>query len=55
MNKYLITGVQDKELNINIQILSGDIKVQINDFDSTALTKMSKKGSSNIHITIPPK
>jgi hypothetical protein len=55
MNKYLITGVQDKEVNINIQIVSGDIKVQINDFDSTALTKISKKGNNNIHIMIPSK
>jgi len=55
LNKYLITSVADKQLIINIQIMSGDLKVEISDLSSISIKKQNKKGTNNIHISIPPK
>lgn len=54
-NRYTITDTRDEEIIINIQILSGDIKVGVHDFEKVDLTKTNPKGSKNIHITVPPK
>lgn len=54
-NRYTITGTRDEEIIINIQILSGDLKVGVHDFEKVDLTKTNPKGTKNIHITIPPK
>lgn len=40
---------------INIQITSGDLKVEVNDYAGIAIKKENKKGVNNIHIAIPPK
>ena len=38
-NFYQLTGTQDKEIVINIQILSGNLKVDLNDFSKVRLHK----------------
>ena len=55
VNKYLITSAAGKQLFVNIQISSGDLKVQLSDFGSVSVKKQNQKGSSNIHISVPPK
>jgi hypothetical protein len=55
LNKYQITGVFGKEVIINIQITSGDLKVELNDFDTVSITKQNAKGSTNLHIVVPTK
>lgn len=54
-NKYRLTTIKNEEIILNIQITHGDISVNILDFNGVNLTKTNVKGSSNIHITIPPK
>jgi hypothetical protein len=54
-NRYTITGTRDEEIIINIQIISGDLKVGVHDFEKVDLIKTNTKGSKNIHITVPPK
>lgn len=54
-NRYTITGTKDEEIIINIQIISGDLKVGVHDFEKVDLIKTNPKGSKNIHITVPPK
>ncbi len=40
---------------INIQILSGNIRVEVHDFAQVNITKSNTGGSKNIHIVVPPK
>jgi hypothetical protein len=54
-NRYTLTGTKNEEIIINIQIISGNIKVEAHDFEKIDLTKTNAAGSKNIHFTIPPK
>ena len=54
-NRYTLTGTKNEEIVINVQIISGDIKVDVHDFEKISITKSNKPGSKNIHIVIPPK
>jgi hypothetical protein len=54
-NRYTLTGTKNEEIVINVQVLSGDLKVAVHDFEKIDITKTNKAGSKNIHIVIPPK
>ena len=53
MNRYLITGTKNKEIIINLNIVSGNVKVELYNYGKLNLTKENPKGSNNIHIVIP--
>lgn len=54
-NRYTLTAANNEEIIINIQILSGSLKVDVHDFEKIAISKTNPAASKNIHITIPPK
>jgi hypothetical protein len=38
-----------------VQIIQGDIKLTVNDFENIEITKSNKNGEKNIHVAIPSK
>lgn len=54
-NRYTLTGTKNEEIVINIQVISGNVKIEIHDFEKIDLRKSNAAGSKNIHIVIPPK
>jgi len=53
MNRYLITGTKNKEIIINVNIISGNIKVEVVNYGKINFSKENAKGTNNIHIVIP--
>lgn len=54
-NRYTLTGTKNEEIVINVQVLSGNIKVAVHDFEKIDINKSNAANSKNIHIVIPPK
>lgn len=53
INRYLITGTKTKEIIINVNIVSGNLKVELYNYGKVNFSKENPKGSNNIHIVIP--
>lgn len=54
-NRYTLTGTKNEEIVINIQLISGNLKVEVHDFEQIDLKKSNAAGAKNLHIVIPPK
>ena len=53
MNRYLITGTKNKEIIINVNIIGGNVKVEVVNYGKINFSKENAKGTNNIHIVIP--
>ena len=54
-NRYIITSTKNKEVILNIHIISGNVKVELSDYLRVSVTKENTHGNSNIHIVVPSK
>jgi DNA polymerase III sliding clamp (beta) subunit (PCNA family) len=54
-HRYTVTGSREKDILINIQITSGNLRVRATDFGAIDVTETNMPGSRNIHITVPAK
>ena len=53
VNRYLITGTKNKEIIINVNINSGNLKVEVYNYGKVNFSNENPKGSNNMHIVIP--
>jgi len=54
-NRYILTSFKTASINIHLNIISGNVRVQVHDFDSINITNASSSADRNIHIVIPPR
>ncbi len=54
-NRYLITGLKDEDVLINIHVLDGDIEASVSDFDKFNSVKKSTEKNKVLYFIFPAK